>query len=327
MLRPLQIGITSGDHDGVGPEVISKALRKIGPQKDVQFVLWRNSHFPEKDLRRIKKSFKLVTVNSWVEALGSKRNSPKQILDICGKNNPALWVEEAAQGCFFQHLDGMATGPLSKPTIKASGLKDIGHTDILKRISKCQNAYMTFLGDKFNVMLASGHIPLKNIPQHLSEEKIKLAIKAAQDFSIFMGGFKKKRKKPDLPLGVLGLNPHAGDQGLLGDHEKDIISPALSAIDSNRYPVAGPLVPDSAFTPDSLKRYGLFLAMYHDQGLIPFKAFHGFKAVHLTWGLPFIRTSVDHGPAFDIAGKNKADGTSMKLALQWAIKLCRERHK
>ena len=162
MLRPLRLAITSGDVEGIGPEVVSKALHKDGPQKNVQFILWRNSKFPKRDFLRIKKSFKVRTVGSWAEALHNMPSNPKEILDICGTANPAKWVEEAGAACFFKHLDGLATAPLSKPAIQSqSGLKDIGHTDILKRISQTKKAYMAFLGNKFNVMLATGHLPLK----------------------------------------------------------------------------------------------------------------------------------------------------------------------
>src|ERR1700683_3937662 len=117
MLRPLRIGITSGDADGIGPEVVAKALYKIGPTKNVQFFLWRNSSFPKRDLLRITRSFKLVTVESWAQALSRIPSSPKEIVDICGSANPAKWVEDAGSACFFKHLDALATAPLSKPSI------------------------------------------------------------------------------------------------------------------------------------------------------------------------------------------------------------------
>jgi 4-hydroxythreonine-4-phosphate dehydrogenase len=322
MLRPLRIAITSGDATGIGPEVVAKALRQIGPKKNVQYILWRNSDFPKRDLLQISKSFRLVTVGSWAEALRKMPSSPKEILDICGSTNPAIWVEEAASACFFKHLDAMATAPLSKPAIQASGMKDLGHTDILKRIAHVNRAYMAFMGKEFNVMLASGHTPLRNVADKISAESMTAAIKAAHRLSGLLqktGGDKKKASKP---IGVLGLNPHAGDAGLIGSEEDEILTPLIEKLRAEKIPVEGPLVPDSAFTPGLRGRYNLFLALYHDQGLIPFKAVHGQNGVHMTWGLPFVRTSVDHGTAFDIAGQNKADPTSMRLAIEWAIKLC-----
>ncbi|MDZ4677280.1 MAG: 4-hydroxythreonine-4-phosphate dehydrogenase PdxA [Oligoflexia bacterium] len=320
MLRPLRIAITSGDAHGIGPEVVAKALNKIGPRKNVQFLLWRNSEFPKRDLQRIKKEFKLISTNSWAEALTKMPSSNKELVDICLNSNPATWVEEAASACFFKHLDGLATAPLSKPTIKASGLKDIGHTDILKRISKTQNVYMTFLGSEFNVMLATGHCPISQVSSKLSAHSIETAVLSATRFikTLHHLGVKNIIKKP---LGVLGLNPHAGDAGLIGNEEFEFIQPVLERLKEQKVALEGPLVPDSAFTPNHWARYSLYLALYHDQGLIPFKTVHGQKGVHVTWGLPFVRTSVDHGTAFDIAGLDKADATSMRLAIEWALKL------
>ena len=323
MLRPLRIGITSGDAEGIGPEVVAKALQKLGPQKNVQFVLWRNNQFPKKDLSRISKSFKLITVNSWAQALTRIPSSSKELLDICGTSSPAKWVEEAGSACYFKHLEALATGPLSKPAIQAAGFKDVGHTDILKRISMTDTAYMTFLGDKFNVMLLTGHLALKDVAASLSTKSVETGVLWAQKLvtALTKSGVKGLSKKP---IGLLGLNPHAGDQGLIGLEEKTILSPAVEKLRQDKVLVEGPLVPDSAFTPDQWSRYSFFLALYHDQGLIPFKTVHGQKGLHLTWGLPFIRTSVDHGTAFDIAGKDKADASSMQLAIEWAIKLASE---
>ncbi len=323
MLRPLRIGITSGDAHGIGPEVTAKALRKIGPQKGIQFVLWRNSDFPKQDLRRLRKSFTLITVGSWAEALQKMPSSPKELLDVCGTNNPAIWVEEAASSCYFKHLDGLATAPLSKPAIKASGMKDIGHTDILKRISKVERAHMVFIGSKFNVMLATGHIPIGQITSKISAESLEDSVRAAAKLVPYLAK-KEIKNMSKKPLGLLGLNPHGGDSGLIGKEEDAFIAPLIDRMRQEKLAVEGPLVPDSAFTPDKWGRYSLYVALYHDQGLIPFKAIHGQRGVHITWGLPFIRTSVDHGTAFDIAGKDKADATSMQLAIEWAISLARQ---
>jgi 4-hydroxythreonine-4-phosphate dehydrogenase len=326
MLRPIRIGITSGDAGGIGPEVVAKALKKIGPTKNVQFFLWRNSSFPKRDLLRISKSFKLITVESWAQALNRIPNSPREIVDICGSNNPAKWVEEAGLACYFKHLDALATGPLSKPSILAAGMADVGHTDILKRVSQTKQAYMTFIGENFNVMLLTGHLPLKDVAAKITEQDLSQGIHAATQFAKLLSqaypkGNRRKDSLDKKPVGVLGLNPHAGDQGVIGTEEGSIILPTIEKLRKDKVLVEGPLVPDSAFTPDNWPRYSVYLAQYHDQGLIPFKTVHGQNGVHLTWGLPFVRTSVDHGTAFDIAGKDKADESSMRLAIELAIKL------
>ena len=319
--RPLRIAITSGDAGGIGPEVVSKALKRLGPQKNIHFFLWRNSDFPKKDLRRLQSKFKLITVGSWAEALSRTPSSSKELVDICGNTNPAIWVEEAAQACYFKHLDAMATAPLSKPAIKESGMKDLGHTDILKRVAQVKNAYMVFLGEKFNVFLASGHLPIKNVSENLNSEKVFTALQQALSLTEMLSSFDPKFSKK--PIAVLGLNPHAGDSGIIGLEDEEIIEPIIKNLRDNSAKIVGPLVPDAAFLKQNYELYSLYVAMYHDQGLIPFKAVHGLSGVHLTWGLPFIRTSVDHGTAFDIAGKNKADETSMHLAIKWSIRLAR----
>jgi 4-hydroxythreonine-4-phosphate dehydrogenase len=185
---------------------------------------------------------------------------------------------------------------------------------------------MTFIGDKFNVMLATGHIPLSQLSSKFSASNLEEAIRAAGGFVRLLRKL-EKRKTPTKPIGVLGLNPHAGDTGIIGTEDDSIVKPTLNRFGDSDILLEGPLVPDSAFTPPSWSKYSLYLALYHDQGLIPFKTVHGQNGVHLTWGLPFIRTSVDHGTAFDIAGKDKADATSMRLAVEWAIRLARAQRR
>ncbi|MCC6278230.1 MAG: 4-hydroxythreonine-4-phosphate dehydrogenase PdxA [Oligoflexia bacterium] len=323
MLRPLRIGLTSGDAHGIGPEVIAKALKKIGPQKSIQFFLWRSSEFPRKDMARIKKEFKIRTVSSWAEALHQIPSSNKELVEILTDTSPARWVEDAGGACTFGHLDSLATAPLSKPTIASSGLKDIGHTEILKRVSSTKNAYMTFIGKHFNVMSATGHLPIKMISEKLNPESFENAVRAAVAFREALNRLDGNKKGKALPVGVIGLNPHSGDEGLLGTEEIDFIVPKIKKLQTEGLPVVGPLIPDAAFSYQNWGSYSLYLALYHDQGLIPFKTVHGLDGVHISWGLPFIRTSPDHGTAFDIAGKDKADPTSMIKAIQWAIRLAK----
>jgi 4-hydroxythreonine-4-phosphate dehydrogenase len=210
----------------------------------------------------------------------------------------------------------MATAPLSKQEIQNAGFKDIGHTDILKRISGRSRAYMTFIGPKFNVLLVSGHIPVEKTEVALSDDLLKDAIACAmKSRGILQGALAKK------PLGLLGLNPHAGDQGLIGNFEETKLKPLIRSLSLGKS-VVGPLVPDAAFQHENWKKFSFYVALYHDQGLIPFKMAHGFDVgAHLTLGLPIRRSSVDHGTAKDLFGKNKAKPGSMIEALKWAIRL------
>lgn len=323
MLRPLRIAITSGDQNGIGPEVVSKALRKIGPTKGVNFFLWRNSAFPKSDLDRIKKSFKLITVNTWKEALENIPSSSKELVDICLHSDPGDWIEEAAEACAFGHLDALSTAPASKRAIQLSHKKAIGHTDILKKVSQVDQLYMGFIGDRFNVFLLTGHMPLSEVSKKFSESSLIEGATQAHRFCELLARCGKKgvSKKP---MALLGLNPHAGDEGIIGNEEASIFAPALEQLKEHKIDIRGPFPADSAFAPEKWDEFSCYIANYHDQGLIPFKTVHGYAGVHITWGLPFIRTSVDHGTAFDIAGESKADPSSMIDALNWAIKLAKE---
>ena len=319
MKRPLRIAITTGDPDGIGVEIAAKALAKLKPVAGVHFMLWRSPRAAKRDLALIDKSFKRLTVSSWHEALSADVDSPKQIVDIASNLPPAVWVETTAKASHFGHVDAMATAPLSKTAIHAAGFADLGHTDILKRVTGVQELFMGFIGDRFNVLLATAHLPLSEVPAKLTENTVLGALLQADRMRTLLD--KRAAKKP---LALLGLNPHAGEDGLIGGEEKRIHARALDAAAKRGLNVEGPLVPDAAFFEENWRKYSVFVANYHDQGLIPFKMIHGQRSgVHVTMGLPFVRTSVDHGTAKNIFGKNKADASSMTLAIEWAVRLAR----
>jgi 4-hydroxythreonine-4-phosphate dehydrogenase len=212
----------------------------------------------------------------------------------------------------------MVTAPLSKTSIIASGLKDIGHTEILSRVCAVRDLFMGFLGSKFCVVLMTGHEPLSAAAASFSATKLTKALHAARALRSLLPPAKNKK-----PLAVVGMNPHAGENGLLG-REEGWMSALIGNLKSEFGEIAGPLVPDAAFLPQNWKSYSVYLCPYHDQGLIPFKMVHGFKSgVHLTLGLPFVRTSVDHGTAKELYGKNKAEPGSMKDAILTAMRLCK----
>ena len=316
MKRMLKIAITSGDPDGIGLEVVSKALSRSSARPDVQFYLWRSPSASKKDLIRIDSKFRRTTVSSWPEALKVPAAGKKELIDIASNLSPAHWVEQSAQAAKLGHLDGLATAPLSKTAIKQAGLEDIGHTDILKRITRVPRCFMCFIGKKFSVVLATGHISIDRVTQHLDADTLEAAINAA--ISLRKALPVKERKG----IGVLGLNPHSGEDGIISRGETDLHLPILERFRDEKIEIQGPLVPDAAFSEENWRRYCVFVANYHDQGLIPYKLIHKRQGVHVTMGLPFVRTSVDHGTAKDIFGKNKADYHSMLGALNWAVDLC-----
>lgn len=314
----IKIAITTGDNDGIGPEVVSKALCALGPIRDVQFILFRSKEMDSLFLRRIRNSFKVLEVQSLAQGLWT--NNRANLIDIASSESAGQWVELAARLCMEGQLDALATGPLSKTEIIRAGLRDIGHTEILARVSGVKNLFMGFLGSKFCVVLATGHIPLARVPDSLNTSLLRQAIEAGDRLRTILPALKRK-----LPISVVGLNPHAGESGLMGAHEawfQNVITGA------SKFNVHGPLVPDAAFLPENWKKYSVYICPYHDQGLIPFKMAHGFdEGVHITLGLPFVRTSVDHGTAKELVGKSKARHGSMLNALQVAIKLAKEKRK
>lgn len=321
MARPIRIAITTGDADGIGTEIAAKALAKIGPRSGVHFYLWRSPQCPVKHLRQIDSKFKRITVSGWPEALEETPASSRELVDINSNLPPARWVEAVAKASLYGHIDGIATAPISKTGIIASGIKAIGHTEILKNVSDAENIFMGFVGKEFNVLLATGHMPLKEVSSRLSADIIFSALESADQMRTLL-----PPRKANLPIALVGLNPHAGEEGLIGHEEDEKFSQALERAKKNKIPVEGPLVPDAAFFPVNWKKYSVFVSPYHDQGLIPFKMIHGQDSgVHITMGLPFVRTSVDHGTAKNIFGKNKANPNSMIEAINWAIRLTQSR--
>lgn len=304
------IHITTGDIDGIGLEVSIKALNKLGPAKGVQFVLWRSSTANKEILNLTDQFFNRLSIKEIKEYTKNQIEKRENILiDIICPSTPTQWVVAATKFCLKNvQKEILVTGPLSKTQMQKEGFKEKGHTDLLKKLSRTDNVFMTFIGECFNVALLTGHIPLKKIKwkKESLNKCIELCLKLKQELPAH-----QQNKK----IGVLGLNPHAGENGLLGTEELSLKRELKKWEDE----VEGPLVPDVAFLQENQKKYSIYICLYHDQALIPFKMMHKRKSFQLSAGLPFIRTSVSHGTAKDIFGKNTADAQSMKQALLWAI--------
>jgi 4-hydroxythreonine-4-phosphate dehydrogenase len=315
-----KISITTGDVDGIGLEVAIKALLKTGPRKSFVFFLNRSASASARDLKKLEKKFKRTVVSSIQEGLDflGHKALPKNILiDVARSDSPPYWVQDTAEFCKRKLLEGLVTGPMSKTLIRESGLGDLGHTEILARVAGIKDVHMGFMGDKFNVVLTTGHVAHRLVSENLTLENVKSAIFQAHEFSILLKASKK-------PIGFVGLNPHAGERGLIGNEENSVITAAIDWARTQNIKLEGPLVPDAAFFPENWRKYSCYLACYHDQGLIPFKMVHGQDSgCHISLGLPFIRTSVDHGTAKDIFGKNKANPKSMTYALNFCMQLVR----
>ena len=312
--RPI-FALTTGDEDGIGLEVTLKALKK-NPLKSSSLIVFTGDKLRRNDLKSLL-SICHLSATTLAEAISiAKASKNKLIIHLASPEAPAKWVEQAARACMEKKLSGIITGPLSKTGIKQSGIKDMGHTEILKRISGAKAVHMSFVGKEFSVVLATGHLALKDVAHHIHFKSLSDALLNSRRLLAALPRANQKK-----PLAILGLNPHAGESGLLGEFEGAVFPAILDFAKENGLKAVGPLVPDAAFLPQTRSAYSLYIALYHDQGLIPFKTIHGQDGVHISLGLPFVRTSVDHGTAKDIFGKNKADPTSMKSAIEWAERL------
>ena len=305
--------ITTGDKDGIGLESAVKALCGIGERKNVQFFLWRDKETPAFLDTKFRELYSKFHVVQKTEISSQKIDKKISLVDMASSNTPLMWVRQAGQLC-LENPDStaLATGPLSKIQIQKEGSSFKGHTDMLKEMTGCLDLFMCFLGEKFNVVLLTDHQPISKVK--ITSEVLDRCI---QKTLLFRKKLSVEQKKK--PVGVLGLNPHAGEEGILGDEEILIFQSVLKKYKKTE--VLGPLTPDTAFDPNNWRKYSFYICAYHDQGLIPFKMIHSRKGVHTTLGLPFIRTSVDHGTAKDIFSQGKADSISMKKAIELALTL------
>ena len=239
---------------------------------------------------------------------------------VCGKPDPANaaalldGLQQAVAGCMEGDFSALVTGPLQKSAINDAGIAFTGHTEFLAEAAGGCDPVMLLVADKLRVALVSTHLPLRDVADYISQERIRSVLQILHADLVRLFGI----EEPEIV--VCGLNPHAGEGGHLGDEDVDIIEPAVQTLRSEGMNVRGPLPADTAFTP-AAGHADAVLAMYHDQGL-PVLKYAGFgNAVNVTLGLPIIRTSVDHGTALDIAGTGNADTGSLRAAIELAVKL------
>ena len=304
----MQVHITTGSLNGIGLEVSVKSLLKLKPQKNIQFILWRSgfsSPFLKDALKQLKKVFRTKQYSIYPSCVSEEI----ELVDIISDLPPVEWVKSATKLCLDDcKTNAIVTAPLSKLDIQQQGYFFRGHTDLLKNLSKCPDLFMCFLGNQFNVVLLTDHMPLKEVRINLN-----ILTSCIDKTLSFRSQFLQSKK----PIGLLGINPHAGENGILGKEEVSIFNPILKKYKED---VKGSLVPDTAFDKTNWKQFSFYLCPYHDQGLIPFKMIHPHQGVHTTLGIPFIRTSPTHGTAENIFGQNKANCQSMKQAISFATR-------
>ncbi|MBQ1913417.1 MAG: 4-hydroxythreonine-4-phosphate dehydrogenase PdxA [Bacteroidales bacterium] len=330
-LPKLVVGITQGDSNGIGYEVIIKSLADARILDSFTPVIYGSSKlmgFYRKTLHNIDQ-MDVNVVSSAQEAAPRKINLvnclPDNIYAEPGQATPeaakaaitslSTAVKDLKEGM----IDVLVTAPINKRSMDESGFGFTGHTEYLQKEFNADEIAMIMVSDQLKVGVVTGHIPLREVVSHITVENIlrKLRIMKAsleRDFAIV-----------DPKIAVLGLNPHCGDGGLLGDEEQNIILPAVQQAVKEGIQAFGPYSPDGYFGLGNYSRFDATLAMYHDQGLAPFKAIAFADGVNYTAGLPVVRTSPDHGTAYNVAGRDEADPRSMMQAIFTAIDIFRNR--
>ena len=309
----IRIGITCGDINGIGPEIALKAVSK--PWKnDVEFTFIGPENLP--GLGNIGSSFS----NHWKENC-----APTQSVPSIGNITPeasmtaVAAIERGVQGCLAGEIDAIVTAPICKEGLQKAGIPWPGHTEMIAAMTGCKRYGMMLMGKGLRVMLATRHLPLRDVAAAINQETVLEAIELTGE-ALEQLGIANGR------IGICGLNPHAGDGGALGSEEADIIAPAIETAKAGGLNAIGPVPADTIFfqaleTNRVGAQYDAIVAMYHDQGLAPLEM-HAFDCgVNWTVGLPIIRTSPDHGTAFNIAGQDIADPASIVAAIEAAIQL------
>ena len=316
--KKLKVGISVGDPNGIGIEVILKSFQNSETLRLFNPVIFANIEIIEYQMRQFNINLKLNSIQKFEEFCTDRINVYNLSLGdfkhtfgkatIQGGQVALKSLLASTKALNSGEIEALVTAPINKKNILSETFNFIGHTEFLSNLFSSESL-MFMIGENLKVGLLTDHIPIDKVSSSITKkalrDKILKMIKSMQnDFLI-----------PKPKIAVLGLNPHAGDNGLIGDHDKKIIKPVVEKLNKENNSVFGPFSADSFFIKSNLDKYDSVLAMYHDQGLIPFKTLNFGSGVNFTSGLPIVRTSPDHGTAYDIAGRGIASNTSFKKAL------------
>ncbi len=321
--KPL-IGITMGEPAGIGPEVIVKALADPEVRARGRFIVYGLDELltyaadaaeinpfwfrrPHEKVGRVASGVVVADFDEYAALTAPLKRPTAE-----GGHASLRFLAEATAAARSGQIDAIVTAPIQKVSWKMAGCKKPGHTEWLAEACDTRRVTMAFVADKLRVALASTHLAISEIRNVFTIGRVFQPIDLLHDALVNWFGIECPK------IAVAGLNPHAGEEGRFGDEESRIIEPAMVMAGQAGIDVEGPFPADTLFCPPRLNRYDGIVAMYHDQGLIPVKLLAFNKAVNVTLGLPIIRTSVDHGTAFDIAGTNQANPGSMKAAITLA---------
>ena len=328
-IRKPVIGFTCGDLNGIGLELIIKSLsdsRILDFMVPVVFANNKTINFYRKGLPEFNLNFavlndlsklnpKQVNVfNCWEEAV---EITPGELTSTGGKY-ALISLEKAVEALKNKTIDGIVTAPIHKKNIQSDAFNFSGHTPYLQHAFGNTENLMLLVAENLRMALVTEHVTVGEIAKHITKDKIK------QKLAILNASLQKDFGVDKPRIAVLALNPHAGDEGLIGKEEIEIIKPAIKESKQNIL-VFGPYSADAFFARGAHEKFDGVLAMYHDQGLIPFKSLAFGEGVNFTAGLPIVRTSPDHGTAFDIAGKNKADASSFTASIFECVRIIHAR--
>ncbi len=329
--RPL-IGITMGDPAGIGPEIIVKAASSSEIKKAARLVVIGDYGLIEKAAKSFSPSLKAVPVSSIdqpsegesvnVLSLTELGDIPRGVASKEAGEASALYIREGAALALDGRLDAIVTAPINKESLNLGGCRYPGHTEYLAELTNTKDFAMMLMGERLRVILLTTHCPLMEVAAKLSRKETLRIIRLADRSLRDCFGLNTPRLK------MAALNPHAGEGGLFGREEEEILLPALEAAKEEGIEIDGPFPSDSLFYSAVKNRNAdAVICPYHDQGLIPLKLLHFDDGVNVTLGLPIIRTSPDHGTAFDIARKGIASPKSLQAAIQTAVSMVNMRKK
>ncbi len=326
--RPI-VAITMGDPAGIGPELCLRALAETDLLTECLPVVFGDASV----LSRVAKACDLpqpaqvLTLAEWqanphptapavvdCAAIDGAAVKPGQVAEACGRA-AYTYIETAIYAALRGEVGAVATAPIHKEALHLAQVPFPGHTEIFASLTQTKRACMMLASDEITTSFVTTHIGLIDVPTRITEERVLEVIELTSNAMQRLRGMSPR-------IAVCGLNPHAGEHGLFGRQEEErLIVPAIEAAREKGFTVEGPLPPDAAFVPAKRKTVDAFVCMYHDQGHIPFKMLAFENGVNVTLGLPIIRTSVDHGTAFDIAWRGIASPTSLYQAIRWGARL------
>jgi len=308
MLKP-KIAITIGDPSGIGPEIVFRAVNSLKVQRVCSPVVIGDKKIISQyfDINKKTNKAEFVFSSDYNKNVAIGKPSKLSGLIACDA------IRTAVKMCLEHKTKSMVTAPVSKESFKYAGLKFAGHTEFLADLTKSKDYCMMMICDNINSVMVTRHLPVSKVSSILKQQDIVSTTKLSADFIR-----KVLKRKPKIV--ICALNPHAGDNGILGNDEKKTIIPAINKLKKQQYDICGFYPVDVAWAKFLKNKYDLIVGMYHDQIMLPLKILNPKKIVNVTVGLPFVRTSPGHGTAFDIAGKNIADSSSMEQAIIYAAK-------